>query len=201
LNPTDDKKEIPSKTMDKYWIHVQSRDTRNEENNDEELNDNENITKIIEENKKFYDKIGRVIGEKKDKIQRISLVGEEIIVPLTEDMIDKIAEETNCKVGKWMLFIPEKEIDNIWEKITIAVLNGDFGSCESAKVATALLGKNIYVICVYTPNYLDINDVMNVREKLRELGFNQTLYYKPDIYTHLGIYSKNPYVKASRYKS
>ncbi|MGC9781337.1 MAG: DUF1917 domain-containing protein [Candidatus Heimdallarchaeota archaeon] len=201
MNSIEIRIEVPTKTMDKYWIHVHIKKIRNEEYVEEDLNDEEFINKIINENKKIHDRIGRVIGEKKDKIQRININGEKIIVPLSEEMIDEIAEEANYKAGKWILFISKKEIDSIWKKIATAVLSSDLGSCESAKVATALQGKDIYVICVYTNNYLDVKDVMNVREKLRELGFNQTLYYKPDIYTHLGIYSKNPHVKASRYKS
>ena len=192
---------MPTKTMDKYWIHVHSRDSRNEEENKKKLSDEDYIKKIIEGNKKFHDRIGRIVGEKKDKIQRINKNGEKVIIPLSEETIDEIAKETNCKVGKWMLFIPKETVDIIWNKITDAVLNNNLGSCISAKVATTLQGKDIHVICVYTEDYLNINDVLNVREKLRELGFNLTLYYKPDIYTHLGIYSKNPYVKASRYKS
>jgi len=201
LNSIEDRIEMPTKTMDKYWIHVHSRDLRNEEDNKEKLSDEEYAKMIFEEDKKFHDRIGRIVGEKKDKIQRINRNGEKIISPLSKDTIDVIAEEANCKVGKWMLFIPKEKVDIIWNKIADAVLNNNLGSCISAKVATALQGKDIHVICVYTEDYLNTNDVMNVREKLRELGFNQTLYYKPDIYTHLGIYSKNPYVKASRYKS
>jgi hypothetical protein len=41
---------------------------------------------------------------------------------------------------------------------------------------------------------------MRVRKKLAELGFNQRLYYKPDIYTYLKIYGKTfPGIRASRY--
>ncbi|MBN1328499.1 MAG: DUF1917 domain-containing protein [Candidatus Heimdallarchaeota archaeon] len=199
MNLKETRNEIPTKTIDIPWIYVCKK--KEEISVDEKVDDEEYIRMVLEEDKQFYDKIGRVIGEKKDKIQRINLQGEKVIVPLSEEAIDKIAIETNCTVGKWMLFISKDEVDDIWKRIANSVLTNNLGSCESAKVATALQGKDVYVICVYTNNYLDIEDVLLVREKLRELGFTQTLYYKPDIYTHLDIYSKNPYVKASRYKS
>jgi hypothetical protein len=47
---------------------------------------------------------------------------------------------------------------------------------------------------------LDTLDVKRVRHRLRELGYVQRLYYKPDIYTYLKIYRKTfPSVRASRY--
>ena len=76
----------------------------------------------------FLDRIGRIIGEKKDKIQRIDANGDRIIIPLTERAIDSIAEEVNCKIGKWLLFFSEKEIDAVWKKIATAVVKGELGS-------------------------------------------------------------------------
>ena len=58
------------------------------------------------------------------------------------------------------------------------------------------------MICVYTDNYADADDVMRVERELRSLGINDVLYYKPDIYTYFGIYANNPYkIKASVYAS
>lgn len=38
--------------------------------------------------------------------------------------------------GKWMIFRPAKTIDDVWQKISVAVENGDLGA--SSKVSTKL---------------------------------------------------------------
>ena len=50
-----------------------------------------------------------------------------------------------------------------------------------------------HVICVYTRDYTDEEDVMRVEQQLRMIGITGQLSYKPDIYTTLGIYYSNPY--------
>ena len=201
MNSTTKELEVPTKTKDKNWIQVRNTEKVRKKSTSRYLSEDDFRHMLAIEKKSFLDKIGRIIGEKQDKIQRINTSGDRITVPLTERAIDSIAQEVNCKVGKWLLFFPEKEVDSVWKKIATAVLRGELGSCAHAKVATALQKKENYLICVYTPNYLDGADVMVVRKKLREMGFTQTLYYKPDIYTYLGIFTKNPHIKASRYKS
>ena len=60
----------------------------------------------------------------------------------------------------------------------------------------------MHLICVYTENYTDIEDVIRVERELRSLGISEVLFYKPDIYTHLNIYANNPYhINASVYTS
>lgn len=48
------------------------------------------------------------------------------------------------------------------------------------------------LICVYTPDFTDENDVYRVREALKvDCGVTARLKYKPDIHTHVGVYSYN----------
>lgn len=59
-------------------------------------------------------------------------------------------------VGKWMLFIPVNNIDDIWKTIKRETEIGNLGI--SAKVSTMLenpnaLNNNIKLICVYTNDY------------------------------------------------
>lgn len=112
--------------------------------------------------------------------------GKRVIPDLNEETIDKLAQELDCLTGKWLLFIGKEEVDKKWEKIK------DFVKERSglfAKVSTAVeKKKGNHVICVYTQNYLDREEVMKVREDLRELEYEGELRYKPDIYTILGIY-------------
>jgi hypothetical protein len=91
--------------------------------------------------------------------------------------------------GKWLIFRPESKIDKAWEIIEEAVENGSLW--KYAKVSTKFSQKpnsDSYVICVYTYNWEDEKDVLQIREKLKELGFNETLYYKTDEDTRKGIY-------------
>ena len=61
---------------------------------------------------------------------------------------------------------------------------------------------NTRVICIYTEDYTNVEDVMRIRRELRSMGINELLYYKPDIYTKFDIYCNNPYqIKASVYAS
>ena len=59
-----------------------------------------------------------------------------------------------------------------------------------------------HLICVYTDDYANTDEVMRVERELRALGVNDVLNYKPDIYTHFDIYAKNPYnIKVSIYST
>ncbi len=65
-----------------------------------------------------------------------------------------------------------------------------FGAKVSTKWGHAARGGDNYVIVVYTPNYLDVEDVFRVREVLRDrCGVESVLYYKPDLYTKKRIYA------------
>ena len=92
--------------------------------------------------------------------------------------------------GKWLIFIPRSIVDEVWESLSNAIEAGDLP--YKAKVATAkdspLRKDQNHVICVYTPNFLLRKDVRNCRDMLRRMGFQERLYYKPDIFTYMGKY-------------
>lgn len=94
-------------------------------------------------------------------------------------------KKSGVLIGKWLIYRNDLEIDHVWRTIARSTFKGGLGI--SAKVSTAMSERKRHVICVYTGNYLDLEDVMRVRKKLRELGFTEKLCYKPDIYTYLGI--------------
>jgi hypothetical protein len=122
---------------------------------------------------------------------------KETRLTLTEKSLDWAAREFDYTSGKWLVFRHRDEIDEVWTKIASSTINGELGS--SAKVSTALQEEMRHVICIYTEDYFDNDDIMRVRTKLRELGIEETLYYKPDIYTRLNIYSGNKAVRPWRY--
>jgi hypothetical protein len=94
--------------------------------------------------------------------------------------------------GKWLIFLPPEEVDDAWKKVRDATWKGELGI--SAKVSTAKPNPdsrdNMKVIYVYTPDWRDEEDVMRVRERLRELGFIDRLGYKRNIETFQGQYSQ-----------
>ena len=87
------------------------------------------------------------------------------------------------KSGKWLVFSDIKEHDSTWQKIKQATQDGLLGFRSKATTAKPNLNANsegAKVICVYTYNWLDVDDVYRVEKTLREIGVEQTLFYKID---------------------
>jgi hypothetical protein len=106
------------------------------------------------------------------------------------------------KVGKWLIFVPVERLDQTWKLIREETLRGRLGG--RSKTATAVpdataRDQNVKVICVYTRDFTDLEDVRRVRARLRELGFTEPLHYKTDVTTRAGIYSKFNNGKVSTY--
>lgn len=152
-----------------------------------------NLTKLI-----ITSFLGKAISH--DPKRRVIMVGRKLEIPAEEKSLDDTARKSGLLVGKWLIYERKERINATWNTIATHILKGELGT--SAKVSTAgQVGlTRDYVICVYTKNYLDSHDVGRVRQKLRELGYNQKLYYKPDLYTYLNMYSNTfPNLRASRY--
>ncbi len=97
------------------------------------------------------------------------------------------------KAGKWMLFTPKDDHDEVWAKIRTATEAGELGC--AAKAATAKsnalsVSNRVLLTCVYTYDYEDRDDVTRVLTRLRELGFVGRLSYKTDAATIEGTYGK-----------
>lgn len=100
------------------------------------------------------------------------------------------------------MFVDVDDVDEVWDKIRMAVEGGRLGS--SAKVATAKpnpLNPNPRkrVICVYTYDWTDRADVMRIREELRKLGITNKIPYKADIDTLEGKYTVTGHQRISKY--
>lgn len=115
---------------------------------------------------------------------------------------------------QWMLFPNEDDLARTWGIVAKAVAEGTLGT--SAKVAaqpsestSAYPGQApCRLICVYTKDFSDMQDVRRVLQELVALGLcpsdagRGSIYYKCDAYTYLGIESRNSYgIKASLYAS
>jgi Basophilic leukemia-expressed protein Bles03 len=94
--------------------------------------------------------------------------------------------------GKWLIFVDRDKADEAWRIIRDETIMGRLGI--SAKVSTAKPNPDSRddrkVIFVYTRDWQDEADVMRVRERLRELGYEERLGYKRNIETYKGEYSK-----------
>lgn len=119
---------------------------------------------------------------------------------LKEDIV-KLARVNNIMNGKWMLFSSPSHVDDVWARVARATSAGELGT--GAKVATARDDRKSRLICVYTYDFSDKNDVKRVWRKLNELKLvEQGIFYKCDAYTHLDIMNDNEYkLKASMYGS
>lgn len=109
----------------------------------------------------------------------------------------------NTYVGKWLIFVSPENIDNIWEKVketTDKRLLG-IGSKVSTKRQTEDYGEKQFVICIYTKDYRNKEDVKNVLQELRKIGIDGRLYYKSDSMTSAGIYSKEGPLTTKKGKS
>lgn len=93
------------------------------------------------------------------------------------------------KAGKWLIFISntEEQFLEHWTRIKEATLEGKLGIAAKITNPQFLPGDSL-VICVYTRDYSDIENVTEVREALRELGYTRILPYKPDYETLAGRY-------------
>jgi Basophilic leukemia-expressed protein Bles03 len=93
-------------------------------------------------------------------------------------------------------------VDATWATITRATKDGLLG--DSAKVSTAKpspLGKpGRRVICVYTYDGDDEQDIWRVRDALRDLGFADKLYWKADQATSDRLYTGSSGKPVSRYQ-
>jgi hypothetical protein len=104
--------------------------------------------------------------------------------------------------GKWLIFVPLSLVNAVWEKIRRATEEGNLGG--SAKVATArpnpnATNPNTKVICVYTYDWTDENDVKRIREELRQLGVTSKIPYKADQETYSGMYANRGNKRISKY--
>jgi hypothetical protein len=89
--------------------------------------------------------------------------------------------------GKWCIFVSTTDVDEEWSKISEAIENDQL---ICAKVSTALrsMGRDGHVICVYTRDWADRQDLIRTREVQQSLGFVKELGYKRDIDTRNRIY-------------
>lgn len=92
--------------------------------------------------------------------------------------------------GKWLVFLSSSTIDRYWPRIRDAVIAGNMGNCAKVSTAGSAAPRDgRHVICVYTYDHEDKDDVMRIRQSLRECGILRPISYKRDLDTALLRYN------------
>jgi len=113
-------------------------------------------------------------------------------------LVTEIDVYMQLKPRQWMLFPQADDVPRAWKLICEAVVEDRLG--PSAKVGTeGLKGRsNQRLICVYTRDFSDEEDIRRVVEELASMNLSprdgsKGLYYKPDAFTNLDLNSDNAY--------
>ncbi|KAF7943129.1 hypothetical protein EAE96_011071 [Botrytis aclada] len=174
--------------------------------------ENSNWARCVIEGNRLLDELITIRNTiEKENSKKSTVAIDRMVNKEKEIIVQKILDtaiDCGCTSGKWMIFSPPSEVDEIWAAIAKATSTNSLGI--SAKVApndgTGLLQKS-RLICIYTEDFSDKMDVYRVLKAIREFGLvDRTLkgaiYYKADVYTYLELSSNNPYdIKASLYNS
>lgn len=94
--------------------------------------------------------------------------------------------------GKWLLFISKSRLDAAWFMIERETKIGQLGvaaKASTSKPNSLASSPSAGLICIYTYDSGDLDDVRRVRQRLRELGFKRKIPYKTDAETSAGRYA------------
>jgi hypothetical protein len=91
-----------------------------------------------------------------------------------------LAGRYNVITGKWMLFPEPGYVNDVWAKVARATAANELG--VAAKVETRVQAGKERLICVYTEDFRDKDDVARVLNRMRELELvrpgGRQIYYK-----------------------
>lgn len=110
--------------------------------------------------------------------------------------------QATTRSGKWLIFVSLEYVDAVWMKVKYATENGRLGS--ESKVATVKHNplaekRKQKVICVYTYDWADQEDVKRIRRELKMLGVIWKIPYKTDHDTSSGRYRITVNKRISKY--
>ena len=155
---------LPSEEEEQYWIHARG-------------------------DSQDYSEAHEVLRPKDTTTNDLPESDNEAVRELDEEAVQH--DSPTSLTGKWNVFLKPAEIDGVWDCVTGLIKENEIYAAKvSTKYGREQENRDNHVIVVYTPNYFDEDDVFRVRELLRnKCGIEETLYYKPDIYTRKGIYA------------
>jgi len=108
---------------------------------------------------------------------------------VTVTAVDNLARKHNVLGGKWLIYANPRDIDELWGKVVRLL-------CLERKRGEAKVSSNRgedHVICVFMDDYTQVDEVNGLRDALREIGVTKKIGFKPDVYTYVGIYARNPW--------
>lgn len=74
---------------------------------------------------------------------------------------------------QWLLFSSADEVDAIWKVVARGTVQGDLGIAAKV-VPDEGDSSRARVICIYTKNFTDIEDIRRVAKQMKELGLITT---------------------------
>lgn len=96
--------------------------------------------------------------------------------------------ESNEVTGKWCIKCDKDTVDELWQKVCQEIRTYRLFTALVSSPNNARRHGGSYIICVFTPDWADEDDVMRARQVLRELGVTQEIGYKRDIETNNNVY-------------
>ncbi|XP_077401256.1 UPF0696 protein C11orf68 homolog [Vanacampus margaritifer] len=106
------------------------------------------------------------------------------------ETVKELALNHSVLWGKWLMHLDRGfKVDHAWECVARAVVDGKISSAKVSPHDPIKGGQ--HVICVYNDNFTDESQVVELDAHIRASGVKCPMSYKPDVYTHLGIYRNN----------
>jgi hypothetical protein len=127
-----------------------------------------------------------------DKFKSLSSV-------VTETAVLDLAAENGLTEGKWMLlYLNKQDFDLKWVDILTSFLKGRLG----VKLELFARNDNYMGLFIHTADFRDLEELDMVAEELVRLGLKRgKMYYKPEVYSILGIRNPNHWgLQASIYQ-
>ncbi|KAH8769204.1 hypothetical protein F5883DRAFT_553791 [Diaporthe sp. PMI_573] len=119
-----------------------------------------------------------------------------------------LARVMKVRTGKWMLFVEPTSVNEVWARVAQATARNELGIAAKVAPREERGSPRERVVCIYTYDFRDRDDVARVLHRLRQLELvrdraaGKPIYYKADAFTYLGIGSGNPWgLRASLYSS
>jgi hypothetical protein len=96
---------------------------------------------------------------------------------------------STSRTGKWCVNGDAERIDQLWVQVRQAIQDKTLvAGCASTAAQAAGHGGS-YVVCAFTLDWLDFEDLRATRELLRSWGVSEEIGYKRDIETIRNVYS------------
>jgi len=141
----------------------------------------------------------RVIFEQQNPGKAVGTINRKLSPYRDQLEVDLLntAKKFGVTSSKWMLFPKLDDLSRVWRLVAEATAEGKLGPTSKFGTWTPEDAiKGCTLICVYTRDFSDLDDVKRVMRALIDCGIakrESKIYYKCDAYTYLDIKSGNAY--------